>query len=72
MQKPLLGRIDCILLLQAYTDVLDVTKEKLELDRTDQNLQNQIAFLMFKIGNVNEKMENYVEAIAFYNKALKV
>ena len=72
MKKLLLGKSDCILLLQAYTDVLDVTKEKLELDRTDQNLQNHIAFLLSKIGNVNEKLENYVEAIAFYNKALKV
>jgi tetratricopeptide (TPR) repeat protein len=72
VKKPLIGKVDGILLLQAYTDVLDVTKEHLELDRKNQKLQNEIAFLLFKTGNVYEKLEQYVEAIAFYNKALKV
>ena len=63
---------DCRELLVAYSDVLEVVKEKLSLERHDKSLHEEIATLFFKLGILFEKLHQYNDAVSYYNKSLKV
>jgi len=57
---------------KAYQDLLDLLKEKLEINSNDKDIQDEIVSVNMKIGNVCEQMERYREAIAYYCKSLKM
>jgi tetratricopeptide (TPR) repeat protein len=63
---------ECRELLVAYSDVLEVAKEKLNEERKNKSLHEEIATLFFKIGNIHENLHEYNDAVSYYNKSLKV
>ena len=59
-------------LLIAHTDVLEVVKEKLQHERKNKSLHEEIATLFLNIGSIHESLHEYNDAVSYYNKSLKV